>query len=244
MFRFSARNQDAENWLRQQSGRLITNITEDVRNVVREVARAGMEAGTNPRRVALDIVGRIDPITKNRVGGVIGLTESQLKWVNSVASKLRSLDSSYFDMRLRDKRFDTVVRKAIETGQPLRADKIEQLVSHYRAATLRYRATTIARSEMLQSQSAAEFAAVKQVVATGAVPADAVKRVWDSVEDANRRPSHRLMEGQTVGPNEPFVTPSGKRMMYPGDSSLGAPANELIMCRCRARPKINWLAGG
>lgn len=44
--------------------------------------------------------------------------------------------------------------------------------------------------------------------------------------------NHRRMEGVTVPIGEPFVTPSGSRLMYPGDRSLGAPGFEIYNCRC------------
>ena len=44
--------------------------------------------------------------------------------------------------------------------------------------------------------------------------------------------NHRQMEGQTVPIGEPFVTPEGHRLMYPGDTSLGAPAGTVVNCRC------------
>ena len=44
--------------------------------------------------------------------------------------------------------------------------------------------------------------------------------------------NHRRMEGVSVLIGEPFVTPEGHRLMYPGDTSLGAPAGTIVNCRC------------
>ncbi len=81
----------------------------------------GQLEGNNPRVTALDIVGRIDPVTKKRVGGVIGLTNNQEQWVANGRRYLEQLDSKYFNLELRDKRFDGTVKKAIEAGKPLPA---------------------------------------------------------------------------------------------------------------------------
>lgn len=43
---------------------------------------------------------------------------------------------------------------------------------------------------------------------------------------------HRRMDGVTVPIGEPFITPAGSRLRYPGDRSLGAPAGEVVNCRC------------
>jgi hypothetical protein len=242
VFRFSMRNPFVEKWLKEQSSRLIVAVTEETREAVREIARAGAERGSNPRSVALDIVGRVDPATKQRIGGVVGLTVRQAQWVESARARLMSLDPAYLSMQMRDKRFDKLVERAIRTGKPLTAADVDRLIVRYRDNALKFRAEMIARTEMLQGQSAAEYEATRQVVAMGAARESAVQRVWDSAGDARTRPSHRAMEGQTVGFDEPFVTPGGARLMYPGDQSLGAPGKEVILCRCRARPKINWVA--
>lgn len=44
--------------------------------------------------------------------------------------------------------------------------------------------------------------------------------------------NHRRMEGVSVPIGEPFVTPEGHRLMYPGDRSLSAPAGTIVNCRC------------
>jgi len=43
--------------------------------------------------------------------------------------------------------------------------------------------------------------------------------------------------------NEPFVTPDGYRLMFPTDSSLGAPGGETIQCRCWLEQRIDFAAG-
>jgi hypothetical protein len=43
---------------------------------------------------------------------------------------------------------------------------------------------------------------------------------------------HRQMDGVTVPLEEPFITPAGSRLMYPGDRSLGAPPGDVVNCRC------------
>lgn len=52
------------------------------------------------------------------------------------------------------------------------------------------------------------------------------------VAHGTSRFDHRRMDGVTVPIGEPFVTPAGSRLRYPGDRSLGAPAGEVVNCRC------------
>lgn len=48
----------------------------------------------------------------------------------------------------------------------------------------------------------------------------------------NSRDSHMEMHNQTVYVDQPFYTPDGHPMMYPGDDSHVGP-EEIINCRCR-----------
>ena len=47
----------------------------------------------------------------------------------------------------------------------------------------------------------------------------------------NTRETHEIMDGVVVDMDEPFTLPDCQ-MMYPHDSSLGAPAGEIINCAC------------
>lgn len=243
IFRFDVRNSRAEAWLRDNSSTLITRVQDDTKTNIRNILTGGMEKGQNPRAVALDIVGRIDPTTGKRSGGIVGLTPGQEGWVQSAKTKLQTLDPAYFDMGLRDKRFDGTVAKAISAGTPLSADVIDKLTGSYRNAALKYRGEMIGRTEAMQSLNASEYEATKQAVDMGAVSKDAVQREWDSAGDDRVRPSHRLLNGQRVGLDDPFIAPDTQaEMLHPGDTSLGAPASEIIGCRCRVRSVIDWLA--
>jgi len=242
VFRFDVRNSRAEAWLRDHSAGLVTRLTDEARANVRTVLDRGMTDGRNPRAVALDLIGRIDPVSRNRVGGIIGLTQNQENWVASARRKLVNLDNAYFTMELRDKRFDRTVLRAINDGRPLPAETVEKLIIAYKNNALRYRGESIARTEALQSLNRSENEAYLQAVDLGAVNRASARRVWDSVGDSRVRWSHSKMEAQEVGLDEPFVSPRGARMMHPGDTSLGAPADEVVMCRCRVRMKVDFLS--
>jgi hypothetical protein len=62
-----------------------------------------------------------------------------------------------------------------------------------------------------------------------------IKRKWICTKDSRTRLSHGLADGQiVVGTKEPFKV-GGYKMMYPGDSSMGAPGHEIYNCRCTTR---------
>lgn len=240
-FRFDVSNPRAQDWLRNQSSTLVRNVSDDTRAGIRQALDSGMRRGVNPRTTALDIVGRYDPVTKRRVGGVIGLTPEQQMWVDRTRRQLETLDPAYFGKKLRDKRFDSIVDKAITDGKPLSKVDIERLVTRYADITLKYRGDTIARTEGISALSAADYESTKQIVESGAAREKDVTREWDATNDNRTRDTHDKMEGQRVGLNEPFVSPSGARLLHPHDRSLGAPASEIVGCRCRTKTVIDWI---
>ena len=241
MLRFIVRNPDAEKWLREQSSSLVTNIGEDVREAVRSTLDEGMREGRNPRSVALELVGRYDRSTGHREGGVVGLGAREQFWSRSVRQKLLTLDASYFDMALRDKRFDATVRAAIESGTPLSAETVQRLTDRYRAKALQFRGETIGRTEALGALNRSQYEATRQALEQSGLPPAAAHKVWKSAKDSRVRHSHREMHNQRVGIDEPFVSPdTGARLMHPHDSSLGAPAREIIDCRCRVDFDIDY----
>lgn len=242
VFRFDVRNSRAETWLRNESGTLITRLQGDALTAVRNVVSEGMQAGRNPRLIALDLVGRIGQ-NGHREGGIVGLSTPFERAVSRSRLELQRLDPGYFNRLRRDKRFDGVVRKAIAADKPLDGPTIDKLVSRYSDSLLQLRGENIARTEAISSLNRSEWEAVKQASDMGAIVESQTTRIWDTAGDTRVRHSHEEMEGQSVGIDEPFVTGSGDQLMYPGDTSLGAGPEETINCRCRARLKVDWLAG-
>ena len=102
---------------------------------------------------------------------------------------------------------------------------------------LRGRQQSIAITE---TQNAAETAKATEaevlaghrpsIVAASAAPANVTKE-WVTVGDQNVRDSHVLADSQTRDVSKPFSV-EGQLLRYPGDTSLGATAANVINCRC------------
>ena len=73
------------------------------------------------------------------------------------------------------------------------------------------------------------------------VRAEDKKGKWDSTGDAKTRPTHAAANGQVVAYGEPFIV-GGYSMLHPLDSSLGAPAEEIVQCRCYEEIIIDYFA--
>lgn len=247
VFRFSVLgNPRAEALLREQSAELVTRVVEEQIALMRSALAQGMARGVNPTTTALDIVGRIDKATGVRSGGIVGLTREQAAWVQSVNAELRSGDpammANYLTRKLRDKRYDAAVRRAMIEGRPLDDERIGKASTAYYNRALKLRGNFIGRTETMRALNAAQLEAYIQAAEAGGFLDSEVERFWRDASDLRVRHSHAAMDGQRViGITQPFRSPTGARMMYPGDVSLGAKAEDVIACRCWAEIRLDYL---
>lgn len=188
---------------------------ESIRNALVDALRAGY--GTTKTAAAFQ--------------DAIGLTEAQRLAVANYRRLLESSDLAALSRDLRDRRYDAAVRRAA-AGEPLGAERIERMVAGYRNRYLRYRASTVARTETHRIVGQARVQATEQVLDDVGIPRDQVVRTWAATLDRRTRDSHAMMNGQQRGMDEPYESPYGSRFMFPGDGSLGADAAELVNCRC------------
>lgn len=62
-----------------------------------------------------------------------------------------------------------------------------------------------------------------------------IKRKWICTKDSRTRPGHGLADGQiVVGTKTPFIV-DGQKLMFPGDTSMGATGRNIYNCRCTTR---------
>jgi hypothetical protein len=236
-FRFDPGNQRAASWIRQFSGNLITGLVEGERQQARDFLADGMARGVHPRSVALDLIGRINRATGNREGGLIGLSAPQRAYVQAARIELASADPKllkhYLTRTRRDRRYDRTVLKAIREGKAIDRDTASLMVTRYSARLIQLRGEVIARTEGLPAIRAAKHEAFQQLVDDGRVAEADIERGWHTTQDGRQRDTHDAMSGQTVrGLSQPFQSPSGALLMFPGDTSLGAGTDEIVACRC------------
>ena len=232
---------EARAWVATRSSSLITEVVAEQKQAVREVVLEGITTGRNPRKVAYDIVGRTEG--NERKGGILGLTSQQARFVFNMREELKdpSRMSNYFTRVRRDKRFDATVTKAMKEGKALPDSIIERISGRYADRLLQLRGETIGRTEALESLNAGRHEGVRQLLAKGEVPPEAIELIWDATPSDRTRDSHRSLNGQIVHYNEPFISPlTGAQFYFPGDRSLGAPASEIINCRCSFRIRIDY----
>lgn len=245
LVRFNGRDPIAEAWLRQNGADFVSNVTSAQEEAIRIALTAGLQAGDNPTVTALDLVGRIGQKGK-RQGGIIGLNAPQTQFLVNATAELRSTDPqllrNYLNRGLRDKRFDGSALRAI-AGEKIPASIRTQMLVSYSNRMLKLRGDTIARTETLAALHAGQHEAVRQTLVTSGIKPSAATKGWKSAHDSKVRHTHQLLDGKVVPFDRPFVSSSGARLMYPGDRSLGAGADEVVHCRCIAPVRIDFLQG-
>lgn len=97
-------------------------------------------------------------------------------------------------------------------------------LTSYAQALNKSRAIVVARTELI---SASNFGALQGAKATKLK----LDKFWIATGDTRTRDTHRHVNGQTVDIDAPFKV-GGYLMSHPGDGSSGAPAKELVLCRC------------
>lgn len=267
-FRFDMTAPAAIEWIRKESSRLIVEVTEQQKQLVRDVIAAGTENGDNPRTQALGLVGRLDA-TGERVGGFIGLTDQQAQWVSNARRDLYLLTAttdeiadwfntrgivqpenynpsrSYMSRALRDKRFDATIRKAIAEGKPIPAAKIKSAITSMQNRALKYRGDVIGRTESINALRAGQEQAILQMINKGDIEASDVTKIWDATGDSRTRPEHLIMESNYkdgIPFNQNFIFPTSfAPAKYPGDDSMGATGGDVIQCRCMAVYNVDYI---
>lgn len=240
---FNARSLGAELWARNVSATMIQEIIDDQRTVIRGFLEQGLAAGANPRTTALDLVGRIDPRTRQRVGGVIGLHSIQEQWLANYARDLASDDpaalKALLGRQLRDKRFDRTILKAIKNGTDIPADIQVKMRVSYANRLLKFRADNIARTETMRALGAGQTEAYQQAIDRNEIDQSLITRFPVTAGDERVRPTHREVPGMNKEGrkwNEPFQTPFGPQMH--------APYPTEVNCRCHERIVVNFLKKG
>lgn len=265
IFRFDMTNPRAEAQIRTEAATRIAGYVDEQVETARRVIADGFARGEGPQTIATDIAGRVNPISKRREGGIIGLSDPQVSYVESMRARLLSGDPDEmmkvlgrFDkegkwvegtgMTRRDRRFDKSIKKAIADiskgkPNPLTRDKVDEMAAKYSDRLLAKRAEDVARTETAQGVMAARAEATKQALGKSNLADDAVTKTWRHLGGLHHaRDWHLAMNDKSVeGIDAVFFMPDGSLMKYAHDPDGGAKNN--VACRCDTTFDIDWMAG-
>jgi hypothetical protein len=265
-FEFDARQPEAEQWLAAKAAEIKKAADIDVRSAIHEVVvsrrrilgpatrpvstslpitQMQVEISatplTKPRQAALDLLGRVSAQTGERSGGVIGLPGNYAQHVMNARRQLLGGNPDemrkYLQRIRRDRRFDGIVERAIKAGTPVAQADVDKMAGRYADRLMKTYAEMLSKAEALESFGAGRDQVYEQLIAQG-LDRDSVTKTWRDRGDQKVRHTHSVMGGQEVQKDQPFQSPNGALLRYPGDSSLGAGWSERAGCRCSAIYKI------
>lgn len=215
---FDASNHRALSALQRVSHRIVHAFTVEQEDVIKRVVADGVARGLNPRTYAREI------------RAAIGLTPKQLDAVQNYRRLLETGSADALERKLRDRRFDRTVRRAIDEGRALTAAEVDRMVTRYRQRYLKYRSEVIARDEGIGAVHAGADEGWQQAIESGDVDAETLEQSWVATRDPRTRDSHRPMNGQKRDWGVPFTTGDGVSIRFPHDPA--APLSETAQCRC------------
>jgi hypothetical protein len=227
---FDQTNDRAVTEMRTNKLRLVREFTADQRTTLRQVMTRNIEEGLNPIAQAREFRASV------------GLTAKQEASVARYKRLLRTAGTpgdqamDALQRKLRDKRFDSVVARAVRAGKPLTEEQIDRMVGRYRERYIKYRSEVIARTEAMRAVNQGNIEMYKQAIEGGLLEPEKVVHSWSSASDKRTRDSHRTMNGQKRPFGEAFKSPSGATLRFPGDPL--APGSETIQCRCALATRI------
>lgn len=259
-FEFDARQPAAEKWVSAKAEEIRANASIDVRAAIREVVGSRRIVGwpsaqpaagqvevsatpmiRTPRQAALDLLGRVSAQTGSRSGGVIGLPGNYAQYVMNARAQLLGGNPDemrkYLQRKRRDRRFDGIVNRAIKAGTPVAQADVDKIAGRYADRLMKTYAEMLAKAEALESFGAGRDQVYEQLIAQG-LDRDSVEKEWRDRRDNKVRHAHMVLGGQVVQKDQPFQSPTGALLRYPGDSALGAGWEDRAGCRCTAIYRI------
>ena len=198
-------------------------------------------AGAEELEEILSMAKAFDPRGEVKANIESILNRERLKWIALTCAKKVTGVLEFTKQAIAALIFDREEQYQQE-GYSAHTDKVAKDIKEKFEDFSRYRSYLIARTEVAGASNAASFAAAEtaqeKIDPTG--KRIILKRQWLSSRDDRVRDSHKHMDGQTVGLDEPFTiyTPEGqptdRKLMYPADYNADEPA-ETIQCRCTTK---------
>lgn len=213
---------------REHAASLVQGIADDQVKAVRLYLEQVLGGERGVRSIALDITGRMNPLTNRREGGIIGITSEQTDWVINARRELQQLDSRYFTRVLRDKRFDKTIRKAMRDGKPLSQQAIDKVIGRYKDNWFAYRGRLIGENEAFTAQALGRHQAMLQMLQSGSV--ERITKKWIHGHSAQPRIDHLALDGVVKDFFTDYIMADLTPMAMPHDPRGGA--EHSVKCKC------------
>lgn len=182
-FQFNSSEENVRCWMADRSAELVTNCCREQQKAIRYLVAESISHQMAPAELA------------RYIRPTIGLTERQaaanLKYYENMKSQL-----SENHPRMKPESIENRAREA---------------AARYAERQQRYRAETIARTELATAYHQGNDEAVRQAMAQNLMPP--MKKVWSTSGDDKVCPACSALEGMEIGMDDGFQFTSGRRTM-------------------------------
>jgi hypothetical protein len=197
--------------VRKLNSRVVSSLATETAETIRQAAIKGIEEGIHPRAVA------------RRIRNSIGLAPNQEAATRNFERYLREGDTTALSRKLRDRRFDRTLHKALgRNGTGLTEAQIKRMSEAYRKRMIAFNAETQMRTAANDAQKLGQRLSWEDAISKGAVRRKNLFKRWSGTLDSRERQEHIEQEGEEVHFDDFFDT--GER--EPGDATYN--------CRCLA----------
>lgn len=217
-------------YIRRNHEEIVSRLRTGQTNALTWVLEDGFQRGQSIAAIARRIVGKVDPNTRTRTGGLVGLNRPQQAALAKAAEELADpAQMMKFTHRAGVSGTQIAeIRRLRGERRALSPTAQRRYLESYRNAMLLRRGRTIAETELTLAANLAEEEAVLQLAQQ--FPGEAVYKRWRTRRDDRVRPTHRELEGVTIPVSENFDV-GGYPARTPGSWDL--PVHERVRCRCR-----------
>lgn len=225
------------------SADLVREVDSTTRDAISQWVQRAVASGKNPVNAITEIVGRMQA-DGSRVGGVLGLTQSQMSSVDSYRAALMggpntAVYQDALDRALRDARFDASVKSAMASGNKLSQSQIDNMVRRYESRFLAYRADTIGITEAGRAMAKGQKYAWDASISAGHIAAGELQKRWVTAGDDRVRPFHAELQNVIVPYNKPFMLKTGGKKTFMVRPVWGAPQEPRCRCVTMIRPRLD-----
>lgn len=159
----------------------------------------------------------------------VGLTPYDIEVVANYRAELtRGAFAAAKARALHDKKLDSALTNLAKEGEAVPTAMMDRLVARYTDNMTRYRANSYLRTQSANAYKIGQHRAMQQIADD--VPNAKIVKTWKGVMDSIERPTHRDMEGVTVGLDDYWNVQDAGPQMVPGDNEYN--------CRCVATYRV------
>ena len=179
--------------LAEVQGRVFTRMSRGTQEVFRQHLARGLKEGRGLGSIA------------RSARGVIGLAPNQERAVANFERMLRKGDHEVLGRKLRDRRFDNTLKRALgKDGTGLSEKQVQSMTGAYRRRMLQYNADLQTRSAALEAVRRGQRLSWEDAIDRGLIKRDECWRRRNTVGDSRVRPAHDAMNGETRPLDEPY----------------------------------------